>query len=107
MPDAPQFCASCGTALAPLALMCPSCRQLVYASTLEDLARKAQSAESSGDLSGAAALWRQALALLPPDSAQAAAIRQRLVNPQSGPGAPRASQKSDWAGRLGPLGALA
>jgi Zn-dependent protease len=90
--------------LEPLALSCPSCHQLVHSAALEDLAQRARTCESIGDHTGAAALWRQALALLPPESAQAAAIRQRLGAP---PPPPRGQQQSPWIKRLGPFGAIA
>jgi Zn-dependent protease len=101
--DSPHFCAACGTPLAPLELSCPSCHQLVHAAALEDLAQRARVCESTGDRAGAAALWRQALALLPPESAQAAAIRQRLGAPPPPAGAPQ----SPWINRLGPFGVIA
>jgi Zn-dependent protease len=112
-PDTPRFCDNCGTPLAPLALSCPSCHQLVHAAALEDLAQRARELETANNRAGAAALWRQALALLPPESAQAKSIRDRVsslgfpVDPQP-PGAPRpAPSGSKWASRLGPAGAVA
>ena len=113
MPDAPHFCASCGTPLPPLALSCPSCHQLTHAAALEDLAQRARALEPANP-AGAAALWRQALALLPPESSQASAIRDRLTAlgspaapppPGAGPGKPQSAPA--WASRLGPLGAVA
>ena len=111
MSDTPQFCASCGTPLPPLALACPSCHQLVHAAALEDLAQRARALESINP-SGASALWRQALALLPPESSQASAIRDRLIALGSPvtpppPGVRPAQSAPNWASRLGPFGALA
>jgi Zn-dependent protease len=103
--DSTHFCASCGTPLPPLALNCPSCHQLVHAAALENLALRARERETTGDHTGAAALWRQALALLPPESSQAAAIRQRLGAPPPPP--PGAAPQSPWIKRLGPAGAIA
>jgi Zn-dependent protease len=78
---------------------------LVHAAALEELAQRARERETIGDREGAAALWRQALALLPPESTQAAAIRQRIGSPPPPP--PGGAQKPGWVGRLGPLGAVA
>jgi Zn-dependent protease len=79
----------------------------VHAAALEDLAQRARERETTGDRAGAAALWRQALALLPPESSQASAIRDRLAGLGSSAAPPPGARKPGWAGRLGPFGALA
>src|SRR5258708_6335046 len=117
MPDDHKFCAACGTALAPLELSCPQCHQLVYAEEMDALAQQAREKESTGDPQGASTLWRQVLALLPPESAQAASIRDRLASLSQGPGAaarigsagPQESfqqSRAKWTKRLGPLGVI-
>jgi len=72
-------CKQCRQALAAEALFCPHCQQLVHASTLRDLAQRADMAERAGDLSGALNLWRQALALLPEHATQYAAIQAKVT----------------------------
>ena len=71
---------------------------------LVDLARQAREREASGDSLGAVELWQKALALAPPESAEAAAIRKRLgladaVQTEKKP-------QPEWIKRLGPLGVL-
>jgi Zn-dependent protease len=68
----------CGTPIPPLALECPGCRSLVYKQRLTDLAAEAKQLETAGDLEGAKFVWRQALLLLPAESAQARTIRDHL-----------------------------
>lgn len=70
-------CEDCGTELAATLLACPGCRRLVHGGTLRRIAAESERAEASGDLAGAADRWEAALALLPPDSAQHAAILER------------------------------
>ena len=72
-------CIRCGSELAPAFLSCPSCRQLVHAETLARLAAEADAATRAGDASGALALWRRALDLLPPTSEQSRVIAARVV----------------------------
>jgi Zn-dependent protease len=72
-------CRDCGTELPPTALACPVCAGLIHADTLKQLAAEAGHAAVSGDLLGARNSWERALALLPPDSRQHAAIRERLA----------------------------
>ncbi len=89
-----------------MALACPECNQLVHAAKLEELANAARACEAAGDTPSATNIWNHALEFLPPDSAQAAAIRQHLdrpLLPSSENPAPDA--KPNWAKRLGPLGA--
>ncbi len=55
-------------------LACPSCGALVHADELKRLAASAEQAPPSEAL----AFWRQAMALLPPESAQAAAVAGKI-----------------------------
>src|SRR5271154_7172421 len=117
----PSFCGSCGLALTPQALICSSCRQLVHAADLEELARQAHMREVAGDSAGGLELWRKALALLPPESAQAASIRRKVgaydtavaariereaAARAPGPSPPEKKPQPEWIKRLGPLGVL-
>jgi Zn-dependent protease len=77
-PDA-SACSRCGTELAPSLLVCPSCRALVHADALKQLAGDAEQAEAQGDTERAASLWRQALDRLPQDTKQYAAINDRVT----------------------------
>jgi Zn-dependent protease len=94
---------------------------LAHAAELEELARQAHIREVSGDSMGGLELWRQALALLPPESAQAASIRKKVgaydaairarfaPAPAPSVSAPAQAEKKpqpEWVKRLGPLGAL-
>ena len=77
-PDA-SACSRCGTELAPSLLVCPSCRALVHADALKQLASEAERAEAQGEAQRAVSLWRQALDRLPPDTKQYAAINDRVT----------------------------
>lgn len=68
-------CSSCDTELATTLLVCPACHALVHRERLTMLARDAE-AEKNRDK--AIALWREALALLPPGSKQHDAIAKKL-----------------------------
>src|SRR5260370_11052297 len=74
-----KYCAACGSLREPLELSCRGCHQLVYAQEMEELAGKARAQEAAVDTPGASALWRQVLALLPPESAQATVVRERIA----------------------------
>jgi Zn-dependent protease len=63
-------CPDCGTELAAGLLSCPSCRRLLHADRLKELAAQARAATEAGDLRAALEHWRSALDLLPPDSTQ-------------------------------------
>ena len=56
--------------IAPGLLCCPSCRRLVHAARLKELADAADDSEDAGDLTGALAHWNEAAGLLPSDSRQ-------------------------------------
>jgi len=87
----------------------------VHAAELEELARQAHIREVSGDSAGGLELWRKALTLLPPESAQAATIRRKVgaydsarrvqLAPEPAP-PPEKKPQPEWVKRLGPLGAL-
>ena len=106
------------------ALSCPSCHQLVHAAELEELARQARARQTSGDLTGAVDILRRMLELLPPESSQAGAIREKITLLEKAyvppGGAASASQapagqapagdakpQPAWIKKLGPFGAVA
>ncbi|MBV9948828.1 MAG: site-2 protease family protein, partial [Myxococcales bacterium] len=72
-------CPECGAEIAPELLACPGCARLLHGPELQRLASEAESAERTGDQSGALASWRRALELLPAGSMQREAIQQRIV----------------------------
>jgi Zn-dependent protease len=119
-------CPACGSEVAPGLLSCPSCRRLVHANRLNELADTAEVAERDGDWTGALASWNDALALLPSDSRQHAAIAGRISKlarrveagplpntaaavPKAAAVEPSASPPSRWSGGAvtGILGTLA
>ncbi len=115
IPDSVE-CPECRTKIALGLLSCPSCRHLVHAAELKNLAGLAEESERKDDPGAALALWRQVLELLPAGSRQhdivlekVAAI-SRLVDaghaagsagntpePQK-PGTRRRGWKKGWAG---------
>lgn len=74
------LCPQCQTQIAPGLLNCPSCRRLVHTQRLNEIAAEAQRAQETGDLSAAAALWRQGLELLPQQSQQYRVISQKITD---------------------------
>ena len=72
-------CSRCGTELAPALLACPSCQALVHADRLRGLVAAAEEREAAKDPAGAAARWREALALLPRTTRQHETILARLT----------------------------
>jgi Zn-dependent protease len=101
----PIACKSCGQAVALDDLSCPHCQQLVHSDELKRLAMEAERAVGDKDLSGAMALWRSALPLLPRDSRQHEAITARIESLRKeieGKVAP-----PSWVKRAGPLGVAA
>jgi Zn-dependent protease len=79
------FCPDCGFSVDPSSLSCSNCGWLRHASRLEELAGRAATAESAGDLTAARSLWEEALSLLPRNTVQfktieakVAAIAQRM-----------------------------
>ena len=75
-----SMCPSCSTTLPPLALSCPSCRQLVHAQELESLSQQAKVAEAGGSLTDARAAWARALTMLPQGTVQSSAVAARLAD---------------------------
>src|SRR5262245_12460103 len=84
-------CPRCGNWLNNGALVCPNCGGLVYAQQLNELAAEAQRREPTDPI-GAAQLWQQALGLVPPDSQQFQAVRERMGMLMSRMGMPVVSQ---------------
>ena len=80
-PAAPAaaVCAGCGSQLAEGLLGCPACGRLVHGDQLRRLAAEAEAATEAGDRARAAGLWYQALALLPPGTAQREVIAARIA----------------------------
>jgi Zn-dependent protease len=72
-------CAECSTEIGPYLLACPSCRALVHASQLKELATTAQTAAARKDLPAERDAWSRALDLLPPESQQHEQIAGRLA----------------------------
>ena len=72
-------CERCGTELAALALVCPSCSTLVHREELRRLAQLAERATAEGDAAAARAHWNNALSLVPIRSEQYQQISARLA----------------------------
>jgi Zn-dependent protease len=78
-PPLVRTCSACGSEIAPSLLACPSCQRLVHAGQLRALAETAETAEGEGALSAALTAWREALALLPPESRQYSVIAEKIA----------------------------
>jgi Zn-dependent protease len=105
MPDQVTQCHHCGASLPANALVCLACAYPVHADLLDQIAVEARRLEST-DPAQARQLWIKALALLPPDSKQAEAIRSRIERLTPKP--PQADTKpTGWQRFLGPLGVMA
>lgn len=74
-----RTCASCGTGLAPAALVCPACQALVHAQTLRTVAAQAEALAREERWDAARAKWERALSLLPADSRQHAIVAERVA----------------------------
>ena len=102
---------ACGIEVAPALLACPACRRLVHADALRAISARAGEVERAGDLAAALASWREALALLPPDSRQHAAIAAAVsaLEPRvrAAPAASAPPPAHPWLKRGGVLGAAA
>lgn len=70
LPLAPVDCARCGTQVAAGLLSCPSCKALLHAAHLKELAALAEAATAGRHLQLALTHWRSALELLPPETNQ-------------------------------------
>jgi len=96
-----SYCANCGTALGPDALVCPNCRKFTHSRELEELANRARQLAAAGQLGAARDHWAAALKLLPPESSEYAGVQREVqkldvrISPKPG---------TDWKKRLGPIG---
>lgn len=83
------------------------CHALVHSAELEAIAKRAQELETQGEPAASADVWRQALLLLPPDSNQATAIRDRIASLGAAVRTAGSQQERPaWMKRLGPLGVV-
>src|SRR5260221_9886048 len=104
----PERCDRCGAPLAPGALVCGGCQAMVYAHKLEELAASARAHEERKELVAAHDDWQAALALLPPDSSQAAWVRARRDELFQTLRQEAAKDKTPaWTRRLGPFAPIA
>lgn len=101
----PPRCPECRAELGPSQLACPSCQRLVHGDRLRELAAAAEAFEQAGENESAIARWREALTLLPPTSAQAKKIRERIL-PMSQDAPAPTSRMPAWMAGLGALGLL-
>lgn len=89
-------------------MSCPGCHKLVYAERLEELSQQAKQHEVAKDFDQAQRLWREALALLPPESQQAAWITQKIADlgaaARTQGDAPK--EQPAWIKRMGPFAAI-
>jgi Zn-dependent protease len=76
----PTRCGRCSTELPADVLACPACGAIVHAETLKRLAADAERASRAGDARAARDHWSAALQLLPPQSLQHAAVRERITD---------------------------
>jgi Zn-dependent protease len=76
LPVEVPVCPACGSDVAPGLLTCPACHRLVHADRLKLLA---EAAESAFDPAAALAAWREALALLPPQTRQYNVISDKIA----------------------------
>ena len=76
--DAAWRCARCDVQVAPALLACPGCRALRHAERLKALAREAEACAAHDPVTSRDR-WREALALLPPEAGQHAAVSARLA----------------------------
>jgi Zn-dependent protease len=91
-----------------LALSCPGCHKLVHADRLEELSNQAKDREAAKDFDQAQRLWREALALLPPESQQATWITQKIADLGATARTQGDTPKEQpaWIKRMGPFAAL-
>ncbi len=103
-------CADCGGEVAAGLLSCPSCARLVHSDKLTGLARKAQDAERSGQITEALTAWREASQYLPPGTRQRDAVEAQVRSLSERMGQSGGSPGKPWWKRvstLGPVGMLA
>lgn len=81
----------------------------MHPAEFEELSRQARARQTSGDLTGAIELWRRALQFLPPESAGAQALRDKIAHLGRAyiPPAGEPKHQHPWIKKLGPLGAIA
>src|SRR5438046_4113909 len=109
---APPICPDCGAEVAPALPAGPPCPRRVPAAELKRLAGEADQAKQTADAGGELAAWRQALELLPPDTAQHQTVAARVAElsravDRQPAGAKRGSRMGKGAaGGLGALGLL-
>jgi Zn-dependent protease len=106
-------CAGCGTEVSRSQLSCPGCHRLIHATTLKELAGRAEAAAAAGELTEALGAWRSSLDLLPPGSRQHALVSERVAAlsaqveaTPAGVPPPPDSGKWKWLAALGPIGLL-
>ena len=105
-----EVCGSCGAPLHGGNLACPACNWLVHGERLKQLAAEAQEQETRGEPGEALARWREALEILPPQSAQHRKITERTERLSQAIAAPTVTlrpQKPAWVKRFGPFGGAA
>lgn len=103
-------CSNCDCELPLGSLACPQCHTLIHGAELDALAREARALEAKAEFPQAREIWNRALALLPPDSKQAAWVNDRLSALEASLSAQQyAKSQPDhvWARKLGPLAPLA
>ena len=105
------ICPDCRQTLTGAELSCPACHTLLYASELEDLARKAQIAANGGSLVQVRDYWAQSLAYLPPETLQYRSIQARIADLNekitvAGPTAHGGGWGKKAAGGLGPIAVM-
>ncbi len=101
-------CPGCGSEVALSLLACPSCRRLVHAARLKELAESAAQHEQAGNYGGALASWREATELLPHDTRQYTIIAGHIEPPRPSGGVtalrslarPRVSTRASRVRRL-------
>jgi len=71
-------CPRCGVELQASERVCPQCGLLVHVRELDALGKRALQTEAQ-DPAGAIEIWQQCLPLLPPDSAQARMVQDRIA----------------------------
>lgn len=101
-PEVIHSCPSCSHWLPDGTLACPDCQTLTYGHHLSELAASAQMLEQQQKIPAALDIWRSALTWLPPDTRQAASIREH-VDALDGRIKAEDDRKARWTKRLGPL----